>query len=173
MKRFTWPAQPGERDTRRGPRVWEWAPRHALQMSAPLLWLTPDDDNDYPLPFRISRFNRTALNEEIGGNPSTDHPMQYIPADAALYFAGLCGCRLPTASEWRDAYAIFERTVPPERWNLRDQTWETYKRYIAAGGATNRAGPTKESFVRATTTPLPEQTAIHAPMSMGRSFSEK
>ncbi len=145
-KRFRWPAEAGRHDTRRGPRVWEWSQRQSLQMSAPLLWLFPDDDNDYPLPFRISRFNRTALTDEVGGNPSTDHPIQYISAEAALYFAGLCGCRLPTPGEWRDAYNIFEKTVPPERWNLRDQTWETYKRYASAGAGANPRWPDEGIF---------------------------
>ncbi len=136
MKRFHWIAEQGKRDTRRGLRVWEWSSRSSLEMSVPMLWLTPDDDNDYPISFRISRFNRTALTDEVGGNPTTDHPMQYISCQAAMYVAGLCGCRLPTSAEWRDAYSIYEKTVPPERWNLRDQTLETYKRYAAAGGAT-------------------------------------
>ncbi len=141
MKRFRWIAEQGKRDTRRGPRVWEWSSRSSLEMSVPMLWLTPDDDNDYPLSFRISRFNRTALTDEVGGNPTTDHPMQYISCQAAMYVAGLCGCRLPTAAEWRDAYAIYEKTVPPERWNLRDQTWETYRRYAVAGSPTNIRWP--------------------------------
>lgn len=141
MKRFHWMAEQGKRDTRRGPRVWEWSSRSSLEMSVPMLWLTPDDDNDYPISFRISRFNRTALTDDVGGNPSTEHPMQYISCEAALYFAGLCGCRLPTSGEWRAAYSIYEKTVPPERWNLRDQTWETYKRYASAGGGTNIRWP--------------------------------
>ena len=128
---FSWAVAPGQPDNRRGPRVWEWSAKPPLQMVNPVLWLHPDDDNDYAPPFRIDRFNRTALSDDVGGNPSPNQPMQQIPAEAALYFAGLCGCRLPTASEWRNAYAIFERTVPPERWNLRDQTWDQQRRYVA------------------------------------------
>jgi hypothetical protein len=128
---FAWGVMPGQPDNRRGPRVWEWVQKPALGMTNSLLWLHPDDNNDYAPPFRIDRFNRTALSDDLGGNPSPEHPMQQIPAEAALYFAGLCGCRLPTAAEWKNAYAIFERTVPPERWNLRDQTWDQQRRYTA------------------------------------------
>jgi formylglycine-generating enzyme required for sulfatase activity len=150
---FAWGAEPGERDKRRGPRVWEWTQKPALQMVNPLLWLYPDDDNDYAPPFRIDRFNRTAVSDDVGGNPSPDHPMQQIPAEAALYFAGVCGCRLPTASEWRDAYAIFERTVPPERWNLRDQTWEKQRAYAAASNSPTVRWPDEGIF-------LPEQVTV-------------
>jgi formylglycine-generating enzyme required for sulfatase activity len=150
---FSWGVAPGQRDARRGPRVWEWTPRPPFQMVNPLLWLRPDDDNDYAPAFRIDRFNRTALSEDVGGNPSPEHPMQQIPAEAAVYFAGLCGCRLPTASEWRNAYAIFERTVPPERWNLRDQTWDQQRRYAAASTSLTIRWPDEGIF-------LPEQVTI-------------
>jgi formylglycine-generating enzyme required for sulfatase activity len=143
---FSWGVMPGQPDNRRGPRVWEWVQKPSLTMVNPLLWFHPDDDNDYAPPFRIDRFNRTALSDDVGGNPSPDHPMQQIPAEAALYFAGLCGCRLPTASEWRNAYAIFERTVPPERWNLRDQTWDQQRRYAATTAATTIHWPDEGIF---------------------------
>jgi formylglycine-generating enzyme required for sulfatase activity len=150
---FAWGVVPGQRDSRRGPRVWEWTQRPPFQMVNPLLWLHPDDDNDYAPPFRIDRFNRTALADDVGGNPSPEHPMQQIPAEAALFYAGLCGCRLPTVSEWRNAYAIFERTVPPERWNLRDQTWDQQRRYAAASTLPNIRWPDEGIF-------LPEQVTI-------------
>ena len=152
---FSWGITPGQRDTRRGPRVWEWTQRPPYQMVNPLLWLHPDDDNDYAPPFRIDRFNRTALSDDVGGNPSPEHPMQQIPAEAALYYAGLCGCRLPTASEWRDAFAIFERTVPPERWNLRDQTWDQQRRYAAESASPTVRWPDEGIF-------RPEQITIPA-----------
>ena len=144
---FAWGAQPGDRDARRGPRVWEWTQKPSLQMVNPLLWLYPDDANDYAPPLRIDRFNRTAVSDDVGGNPSPNHPMQQIPAEAALYFAGLCGCRLPTSSEWRDAYAIFERTVPPERWNLRDQVWDQQRAYAAASNSPTVRWPDEGIFV--------------------------
>ncbi len=152
---FSWGVAPGQPDLRRGPRVWEWLAKPALQMTTPLLWLHPDDDNDYAPPFRIDRFNRTALSDDVGGNPTPDHPMQQIPAEAALYYSGLCGCRLPTAAEWRDAYAIFERTVPPERWNLRDQTWDQQRRYAADSASPTVRWPDEGIF-------RPEEVTIAA-----------
>jgi hypothetical protein len=144
---FPWGADPNKRDTRRGPRVWEWVQRPSLQMVTPLLWFFPEDDNDFAPIFRIDRFNRTAVSDDVGGNPSPDHPMQQIPAEAALYYAGLCGCRLPTADEWRSAYAIFERTVPAERWNLRDQTWNDQLQYAAASTGPNVRWPDEGIFI--------------------------
>lgn len=152
---FPWGVAPGQPDMRRGPRVWEWVAKPSLQMASSLLWLHPDDDNDYAPAFRIDRFNRTAVSDEVGGNPSPDHPMQQIPAEAALYYAALCGCRLPTASEWRNAYAIFERTVPPERWNLRDQTWDQQRRYAAASTSPTVRWPDEAIF-------RPEEVTIPA-----------
>ena len=61
------------------------------------------------------RFNRTSLSEQVGGNPSPDHPMQYVSSQVALYFAGVCGCRLPAPAEWHAAYDAFEKNVSIER----------------------------------------------------------
>jgi formylglycine-generating enzyme required for sulfatase activity len=104
-------------------------------MTTPLLWLTPEDMNDYPQAFRAGRFNRMSLSERVGGNPGPDHPMQYISAQVALFYAALCDCRLPTPAEWQAAYATYEQTVPMEKWNLRDQTWETQRRYAETAGS--------------------------------------
>ena len=72
--------------------------------------------------------------------------MQQVPAEAALYYAALCGCRLPTAAEWRQAYASYERSVPPERWNLRDQTWTRHRKYVAAGTPGAARWPDEAAF---------------------------
>ncbi|HET6249695.1 MAG TPA: SUMF1/EgtB/PvdO family nonheme iron enzyme [Tepidisphaeraceae bacterium] len=132
-KYLPWPVEEGKPDTRRGPRTWEWGGATGSPMTSPLLWLTPEEYNDYPQAFRAGRFNRMALSDQLGGNPSGEHPIQYLSADVALYYAAECGCRLPTAAEWQAAYAT-EKSVPMSRWNLRDQTWETQRRYVAAGG---------------------------------------
>jgi formylglycine-generating enzyme required for sulfatase activity len=132
-KLLPWPYAPAKADTRRGPRTWEWgAP---ITMATPLLWLTPDEYNDYPALLRAGRFNRTSLSDAVGGNPSPDHPMQYVSAQVALYFAGICGCRLPAPVEWLAAYEGFEKNVTIDRWNLRDQTWEMQRRYAAETGS--------------------------------------
>jgi hypothetical protein len=52
--------------------------------------------------------------------------MQYIPPPAAVYFAALLGCRLPTSPQWQQAYAE-EKPRPLPRWNLRDKTWRKQK----------------------------------------------
>ncbi|MDB5292800.1 MAG: hypothetical protein JWL69_4041, partial [Phycisphaerales bacterium] len=130
-----WVYQPGKRDTRRGPRAWEWSEQSSALMSVPALWLAPDEDNDYPPAFRAGRFNRNALSDQVGGNPSADHPMQYISAQAAVFYAGLCGCRLPSVKEWQTAYETFEKSVPPDHWNLRDQTWDMQRKYVTSNHA--------------------------------------
>ena len=130
-RQLPWPAEPGKTDARRGPRTWEWG---ASSLATPLLWLAPDEYNAYPPAFLAGRFNRMALSDAVGGNPSPDHPMQYISAEAALFYAAACGCRLPTAAEWQAAYAAYESKVLLEKWNLRDQTWEMQRAYVASGG---------------------------------------
>jgi hypothetical protein len=71
------------------------------------------------------------LAEQAGGPPEPDHPMQQISAQSALFFAGLCGCRLPTPREWQAAYEKYEKVGPTDRWNLRDQTWAQQQKYLA------------------------------------------
>ncbi|HZL37042.1 MAG TPA: SUMF1/EgtB/PvdO family nonheme iron enzyme [Tepidisphaeraceae bacterium] len=134
-KLLPWNCQPGKTDDRGGPRVWQWSDQPGALMESPRYWYAPDEENDYPPAFRAGRFNRNSLSEAQGGNPSPDHPMQYISAQGALFYAGLCGCRLPTPAEWSVAYALYEKSVPPERWNLRDRTWEEQRAYVASTGA--------------------------------------
>lgn len=129
-REFPWPYQPGKPDVRRGPRTWEWT---ATGMTTPLLWLAPDEANDFPPALRAGRFNRMVLSDGAGGTPSPDHPMQYVSAQTALYFASVCGCRLPSSAEWQAAYSGFEKNVPPDKWNLRDQTWDAQRLYVASG----------------------------------------
>ena len=141
-KAGAWPAlrtgvplgQPADRrEPDAGPRVWEWATESAAAAApirSPEFWLFPEAANDYPEPFRTTRFNRRALSDAVGGNPSLDHPMQQVSAEAALYFAKLCGCRLPTSREWHGAYRVFEKGVARDRWNLRDRTWNRQRLYV-------------------------------------------
>jgi hypothetical protein len=139
-----WSARPGQPDNRRGPRVWQWTgSAEAAHMSTPDLWFAPDDANDFAPRFRSSEFNRNALADPFGGSPAPAHPMQQISAESALWYAGLCGVRLPSSREWLAAYAAFGKDVPIERWNLRDQTWDEERQYLAsvsaAGGVTGGA----------------------------------
>ena len=136
VRSLVWFPQPGRpSDPRKGPRTWEWVTRPSPRMWPPELWLAPDADNFFPPAFRKGRFNKTVLSEAVGGNPSESHPLQYVPPEAAVYFAALCECRLPTSAEWSAAYEQFEKTVPPAQWNLRDQAWEAYRNFATSAEA--------------------------------------
>lgn len=62
------------------------------------------------------------------GKPKKNHPMQQVSAQAAMYFASLLGCRLPTSAEWRSAYN--QEKDYPSIWNLRDITWMRQQEYV-------------------------------------------
>src|SRR5512146_2733886 len=57
------------------------------------------------------------------GKPLPEHPMQQISICAAMYFARLAGCRLPTLAEWQAAYEASPKPAEKPLWNLRDRTW--------------------------------------------------
>lgn len=134
-RNLPWPSEPGKPDLRRGPRVWEWADGTPPRMAPAQLWLASESDNDFPIELRARRFNRMLLSDAAGGNPSEQHPMQQISAEAALWFAGLCGCRLPTSQEWAAAYQLYEKKGTLDQWNLRDRTWELQRGYVSAAFA--------------------------------------
>lgn len=139
VRTLVWSPEPGDvGDPRRGPRVWEWVMRPAPQMYPTQLWLYPDEANDFPAPLRDPRagkFNSAALSEAAGGTPSERHPVQYVTPEAAMYVAGLAGCRLPTPGEWRTAYDGYEKAVPTAEWNLRDQTWHVQLNHAASAAS--------------------------------------
>lgn len=126
-RQLPWPYLEGGR---RGPRVWEWFDN---RLQPAQLWLGREEDNDFAPSLRAERFNRMLLSDMAGGMPSPQHPMQQISAQTALWFAAVCGCRLPTPREWQAAYNQFEKNVPQEQLNLRDLTWEIQRRYVADG----------------------------------------
>jgi hypothetical protein len=81
---------------------------------------------------RASRFNHFSLNAFYGNNPKYEHPMQQVPAQAAMYVANLAGCRLPTAREWMAAYDTEIAAGGANnwsRWNLRDITFQRQLSY--------------------------------------------
>ncbi len=126
-----WPYDAIGRTNGPGPRGWDWTGRRDAPITVSDYWLHPEEMNQYPPDFLVSRFNRTALKDEVGGNPSSGHPMHHVSPEVALYVAGLAGCRLPTSREWAAAYGVYERDVPVDRWNLRDQTWAQQQRHVA------------------------------------------
>jgi hypothetical protein len=103
--------------------------------------------NDFPRAFRPEpKFNRNALLPQLGGMPSDRHPIQYVSAQAALYYAAALGCRLPTATEWRQALAASGATAAKGDWNLRDQTWEAFRAYAAEQSIAFEHWPDRGSF---------------------------
>jgi hypothetical protein len=136
-------------DQRAGPRVWQWSPRRDAGIVRTLVWLSSDwvpaGADDYPESLG-GEFNRATLRPPRGHegenpNPSRHHPMQQISSDAAQYFAALVGCRLPSAQEWRLAYASTGQTLTGA--NLRDRSWRLEQEHVARnwmrGGTTYRA----------------------------------
>ena len=128
----------------RGPRAWArpGVADAAIDRYANTVWEYESADGrprefQFAEPLRVNQFNKRSLRPEAGGNVQFDHPMQQLPAQAALYAAGLANCRLPTAVEWQAAYKMDQAavtaaptaaadgnplppTVPP---NLRDKTF--------------------------------------------------
>ncbi|TVQ53203.1 MAG: hypothetical protein EA377_08615, partial [Phycisphaerales bacterium] len=96
-------------DLRRGPRTWEWGADGEMKVSEQWLWFQDGEPADYYAA--------------DPGEPSVDHPMQYVSVSAAWYVAKQLGTRLPTASEWREAYEMVGGDIASELANLRDQTW--------------------------------------------------
>jgi formylglycine-generating enzyme required for sulfatase activity len=78
--------------------------------------------------------------------PSDRHPMQYVSAQAALYYAASLGCRLPTAAEWRAALDYTGQTLTNGKWNLRDQSWETFRQHAAQQQIANAQWPDQGAF---------------------------
>jgi formylglycine-generating enzyme required for sulfatase activity len=69
------------------------------------------------------RFNANRIAPEFGGDPTENHPMQQVPAQAALYAAALMNCRLPTTAEWLEANASQSAAPTDPKPNRRDETW--------------------------------------------------
>jgi len=72
------------------------------------------------------------------GKPSNDHPMQYVSPEAAMYFAKLLGCRLPSSAEWVAAFdgqrgsRTAREYIAQERPNLYDQTLAKQSTHVEA-----------------------------------------
>ncbi len=101
-------------DLRKGPRAWVYEARA--------------DDGLTPLMPNAGAWR-------VGDDRSTDGPSQrtpfnYVSAESAVYVAGLLGCRLPTAAEWREAAAL--QNAPMGEPNLRDRAWGDFAKGIAS-----------------------------------------
>jgi hypothetical protein len=123
---------PARGDPRVGPRSWVWLPyaRGNAGIRHSLVWLSRDASpagvDHYPESIGSAE-NRTVIGDRSGRqsqelNPfNRRQPMQYVSARAAMLAAQVAGCRLPTAAEWRAAYASEEQNAAGA--NLRDRTW--------------------------------------------------
>lgn len=119
----------------RGPRVWEWKRDRSGEIELPRNWLAREKrrGKHYPSGLRP-------------GAPAAQHPMQYVSAIGAVYFARLLGCRLPSAAEWRAAHAAAGGST---KGNLRDPLWRRQQEHVRAkrAGGISAEWPDADGFV--------------------------
>lgn len=111
----------GDVDSRSGPRTWERERGGRITISQE--WLFPLRPNWTPYPAGFEP-----------PEPSLQHPMQYVPPEAAMYFCALLGCRLPSPSEWKAALDANPSYGPEEAPNLRDVFWKRQYGYGTSAG---------------------------------------
>lgn len=104
-------ALPGEIDEPRGPRGWVRA-GGSIRI----------DPNWFPVipPTLEGKLYARGLRVDV---PTALHPVQQVPLPAAVYFARLINCRLPTAAEWQAAHEQDKASGSTTPYNLRDRTW--------------------------------------------------
>jgi len=103
-----------------GPSVWEWATGEGgRRMRRAGRWL-----EGFAYAPGIPR-----------SSPAGNHPMQQVSPAAAIYFAWLLGCRLPTAAEWR---AAMKAAGQEPKANLRDRTWAKEHAFLRKALAAGR-----------------------------------
>ena len=78
------------------------------------------------------------LSKASGGPPNLNDPVQYLPPKAAVYVAALLGCRLPTASEWQEAFAINGMKHFPSA-HVPGKTLAAYVAYLKSVNSTRDA----------------------------------
>ncbi len=137
-------------DTRRGPRT--WGPTGGSAPARASDWAPPEILRLYTAPGELYPAGAAPA------PPSHQAPMQYVSLEAAVYFASLLGCRLPTSDEWRAGVAASggpaapaadpgaaapgaadpaapaapAAPAPGAAPNLRDRTWERQKLHVTA-----------------------------------------
>ena len=98
-------------------------------------WLWDYDDGNFSITTRSEWVNTPSLEESANyypkgrmpEGPSRSHPMHHISPHAAVYFAALLRCRLPSPDEWKVANKVYPNT---QGRNIRDKTWEAHKQHI-------------------------------------------
>lgn len=129
-------------DPRPGPSVWTWRRgrdgARSIQLNRSWTARSQGDEREYYAPSIAGQV----------GRPSEQHPLQRISPEAAALLAALAGCRLPTAAEWAAAYEHAGRPGPDDGWNLRDQSFETQRVYVASqSGARSPRWPDEGIFI--------------------------
>ena len=112
----------GDASAWEGPRVWRYDADGRLEPGEHLLDVS-----------------KVAGGEEVGrrlkdldlGQPAEDQPMQRIGPAAAVWFARLAGCRLPSPAEWSVGYEIVRRGPGRPPPNLRDKSFLLQKRRVS------------------------------------------
>jgi len=105
----------------KGPMAWEWGPgRQGIQeIRLSQHWLARESLAGKHYPDGLAP-----------GAPSAEHPMQRVSPAAALCFAWLMGCRLPTVAEWQAACGAHEKSGADGKRNLRDRTWRKQQDHV-------------------------------------------
>jgi len=106
----------GTDDDKYGPRTWTGTTGPIALSNS---WLAS------PLPPPL--INKVYLPATDPGAVTAEHPMQQVSLAAAIYFARLMNCRLPTSGEWLAAYAADKTAGGGKPYNLRDKTWADQK----------------------------------------------
>ncbi len=100
-----------------GPRTWV-ATDGRLALSPK--WIPIED------PVLAGRMYAPAIKNDIG-KPAPTHPVQRVSLPAAVFFARLLNCRLPTPAEWQAAYQADKAAASAKPYNLRDRSWQAQR----------------------------------------------
>lgn len=117
-------------DGRLGPRTWEWRSVRGAdpELVAASDWLSVLDVN----------IAAQYAPGEDPGQPSPEHPMNYLAPHAAAMAAAAVGCRLPTPAEWLLSLERLDASDEPDGYNLRDQTWARHDAHVRQAIARGR-----------------------------------
>ncbi len=100
-------------DPRKGPRAWTWSSQRDGMQKTPS-WLRKHSNFNNPNDLVFDP-------KHVKAGKAT--PINYISAEAAMYFSRQLGCRLPTGDEWKAAYAAMVKAGGLGTPNLRDPTF--------------------------------------------------
>lgn len=112
-------------DTRRGMLTWIWSGTK----EEPVL-----DAADYWVTMRRITPEAYFLEGGATNYPQLDHPIQRVSLSDAMFIAARLGCRLPTLTEWRAAYAMVPTMSPDAGWNMRDDRYARQAARVLASG---------------------------------------